>query len=421
MKALNVARFRGRPGFQAIVLAGATGVSQILMAAIFAIVARHSAPAAFGLATVGYSMATIAVSVLDFGTSTYWLREMAREPSLLTQMFNRMGSKLVLNAAASLILVTVCLTIPALNFWWPLAVVLFGMQAELTLAIPLRAAARVSVVSASMLLNRVVTLAAVLALGMLGMGVMRLLVATGLGSMAAAAFMWWKGGSELTRGRGTFTWANPWSGSSRFGIISLSASLQALDAPLLTRLAGAAQTGLYGAVNRWTQPIALLISAFCQASIPHVAAARTIRKGWGAIRRSSILLVGALVVAVLVVLFAKPVILLLLGPAYEGSAQVLRVLAVSTAIVIFNQPVAMILQTTGHDGLVSICLPSGVVVQLLGIVVLAPRFGATGAALAACIAQVAMAMMLGTALAFAIRQEGRLQRTTEHLDGIGVQ
>ncbi|MEL4505637.1 oligosaccharide flippase family protein [Luteococcus sp. H138] len=414
---LDIGRFRGRPGFQAIVLAGATGFSQILMAGTFAIVARQSHPSAFGLATLGLAIAGIGVGLIDFGSNEYWLRELARDRGRTTEMFNRLGTKMLMNTVLSLVILLALLLMPGWRIWWAASLVLLGMQLEQTVQVPLRAAAHVSVVSLSMLVNRVSMLVAVLAMGLVSLDPMRLLVATSIGSLCASLFMWWRGARALVSSRGAFRPMNPWAGATRYGIISLSGSLQSLDAPLLTRLAGAAQNGLYGAVNRWTQPIALLIGAFSTASIPHVAAARTIRGGWRAIRKSSVLLLGALATALLVVVFARPVILLLLGPAYVGSVEVLRILAISTAIVIFNQPVAMILQATGHDGLVSICLPVGVLVQMLAIVLLAPAHGATGAAIAAAVAQVAMALMLAASLFLALAREDKDSRDGEEPKG----
>lgn len=404
----SIVRHARRPGVQTIMLAMATGLSQVITALISILVARDVTTSALGLATVAMSMAMMLVGVLDFGSNQLWLRDFARDQTLRDEMSDRLMGKLAVTGAVAAVALAVFLLVPGLSLWWSAPIYGFWMQVEQTVQVPLRARGKVPTVALSMFVNRLVALVAVVGLGMLGMGAMRLVLALALGSLAACVQLWFAGARQdmalhLRR-------KSPWKGAQHFGVYTLSNNLQALDAPLLGIMATNSAVGLYGAVNRWTAPITLLGSAFSSASVPHVAAAGSLIRGWRAIKKSAVLLVGALVATALTALLAKPVVHLLLGPGYDGAAPVLQILAVAMGVVIFNQPAAMLLQSTGHERAVSLALPVSLAIQLGAIVLLAPHFGAVGASLAMLLAQLTMAAFLAFTLMRVLRHERRPRR-----------
>ncbi len=66
--------------------------------------------------------------------------------------------------------------------------------------------------------------------------------------------------------------ANPWSGTKWYAVTNLSVSAQQLDLPIVAVLAGSGAAGIYGGVNRWTQPLLVAIGAFASAAAPFMAA-----------------------------------------------------------------------------------------------------------------------------------------------------
>ncbi len=134
--------------------------------------------------------------------------------------------------------------------------------------------------------------------------------------------------------------ANPWRGCQGYAASSASISVATLDVTLLGVTSGAYQAGIYGAVNRWTQPIQLLADSFSQVAAPFMAAAATGRAAVSLVRRSLWIPALGLVVAVAMAVLAPFLIQVLLGPAYAKSAPTLALLAGGAALVLINQPVA---------------------------------------------------------------------------------
>lgn len=109
-------------------------------------------------------------------------------------------------------------------------------------------------------------------------------------------------------------------------------------------------------------------------------------------------LTAALVTAgIVLVALAGRELLALFGPGFVESYPLLLILSFGTAAVALVGPAPAVLLLTGHEATYSRIVLASVVARCLGVVLLAPLFGAAGAALASAGGLLAMAIALGAA------------------------
>ncbi|MBG6237083.1 O-antigen/teichoic acid export membrane protein [Mycetocola sp. CAN_C7] len=369
-------------GTQAILLAASTGIAQIITAFLFILAARSADPAVFGQAVAAIALGTSLVGFVDFGTNGLWVRELARGTIDRGDFSSRFASKIVIAAVASgMFTVGAVVLLPEGSYWMagPVALALLLNQ---SVQVPLRAMARAELVSFSVLADRICAAAVMALLYLFGADPYAVLwLAICAGSVAAAVMGWILTPKEHRPRVLTRLSINPWRGAGYYGLGSVAVGAQTLDLPILAMSGGSVAAGLYGAVNRWTQPMGLLVSAFASASAPFVARAKTWHEAWGLIKRAIWLPLAALLSCVLVAIFAPQIVELLIGSEYEGSAEVLRFLALGTIPAILNQPLAVFLQSMGHDKPVAFVTMTSVALQLAFVVFFGAMFGAAGAAI----------------------------------------
>lgn len=361
------------------------------------LVARTAGPEEFGRVAVAIAIGTFGAALIDFGSNSMWMRDFAISPEHALEMYRRLTTKVLLCGLIAVLWLILCRLTGRIEFETA-GLVAFTVLTSQTMVVPLRARMRADITATSLLFDRLVAFALTLALLRISSSAIILIFASSIGNIAGAILAWQVGVRHVLHARLKWRVQNPWARSKYYGITSASTQAQVLDVPLIAGLSSAAETGLYGAVNRWVMPMALLAGAFSQAVLPIAAIHPSIRTAWLAIRRSSLLLLGALVLDVVVFVFADPITNLLLGKEFEGSSDILRLLAIATAIASFNQPASVVLQAQGHDRLISWLLPLAISLQLALILLFVPRFGALGAGLALVAAQVALACMLGASI-----------------------
>jgi O-antigen/teichoic acid export membrane protein len=385
----------GGLGRQATFLAASTAVAQILTALIYLFAARVSGPTAFGQVVTAIAIATSAVGVLDFGTNSLWIRETAKG-ALTTHDLARRALAKILIALVVFSVGGAVLHAVAPNPWlWTAAPIGMFLLVSQTAQVPLRAHSRIGVVALSLIVDRLV--------GMVVLFAGMLLGADGAASLWLALVCGSIGGTLLLvsqmPGRRRLLVApeltgHPWRGSGFYGLSSVAVTSQALDLAIMSAVAGPTAAGIYGAVNRWTQPMQLAVSAFASAAVPVVARAQSWSTAWPQVRKALWLPVAAVVACVVVIMGAPLFVDVLVGDAYAESATVLRILAVGTLFAIGNQPLAVFLQSLGRDKAVSFITLPVVAVQLLLVAVLASVYGAMGAALAFVAVQASMFLLL---------------------------
>lgn len=392
-------------GLQAIALAGGTGVAQVIMAGLYILSARSSAPSDFGLVVAAIALGTTAVGVLDFGTNSFWTREVASGRLNPRELGKRLASKLFYAAIVLSAWTIITFTwVPSTSLWMagPVAMSLLGSQ---SFQVPLRGLGRGDLIAAAVLIEKVATAAVFFLLLAFGTEpISALWSSLFLGGLSSALLCWQltpkRNRPPLILRRGT----NPWTASGHYGIATVALTAQSLDVPILTVFGGASAAGVYAAVSRWTQPMSLLAGAFSSASAPHIAKAHSAHEAWQSAKKSIWLLWVAVGLCVTIAVIAPTIVDTLIGSSYVGAGDVLRVLAVSTVFAIANQPLYVFLQARGFDRPIAMITIMSVLLQLVLVAVLSNSMHGVGAAFALLFTQILLLAAMGSLLASKWRQ-----------------
>jgi O-antigen/teichoic acid export membrane protein len=367
-------------------MAVGAAASQGIVAVIYIFAARSSEPSSYGLVVAAIALGMALSGFVDFGTNNLWVRELASGRLELDEVSGRAGGKLVLVAGGSTVAVVLVAFLNPTYIGAPL--ILFAVVALQTSLVPLRAEKKGITVALLLIAERV---AAAVVFGLawiFGADLLSALVPSlVLGSLMAAV-----GASLLVVSKPRFAarprlGVNPWTGARHYGISTAATAAQQLDVPLLSLVAGPAAAGVYGAVNRWTQPIGLAATAFSSAAAPFVAGARSWGEAVRVVLRSAWMLGVAVLGALAIIITAPWLVVWLLGDAYTGAAPLLQLLALGTIPAILNQPLATALQARRHDRVVALLVAFAVALQLFLVAVLGASFGALAAGVAFCALQ----------------------------------
>lgn len=393
-------------GVQAVLLVGGTAIAQVTTALIYLVGARSVSPSDFGAIVSGIALGTAGVGFFDFGSNSLWVRELANGRMSIAELRARASSKvLVAIAVAGAWAVLSVFVLPGQTLWTAAPVALSVLVGQ-TVQVILRARARIEIVAASVVVDRLVAgilMVLLLVAGVpVGWWMWAMLTA---GSIVGATFCWFLTDAP-DRLRPLLRWRNPWRGSHYYGLSSLAVTGQSLDVPILAALGGSSAAGFYGAVNRWVQPLSMLANSFASVSIPYVARAADLREGWSHARKAAWLIILALIGAVGLIVAAPWAVSLLLGPEYQSSVGVLQVLAAAAIPGILNQPLATFMQAMRFDRIVSAIVAVAVGIQLALVALLASPLGAMGAALSLLVAQSMMCLALSLSL-FIVGQRAR--------------
>jgi O-antigen/teichoic acid export membrane protein len=393
-------------GLQSLLLAGSTAIAQCGTAVLFIFTARSSHVEDFGLAVTVIALATACAGIADFGGQNLWVREMVRG-EISADLLGRMiagklavavilgGSLLVATKFSSLGSMTIAGVILAIC-------TLLGFMFQVSL----RATGRVEWVAAAVLCDRGFAMLIFFTCRNVVPDHVLLLTALSAGGLLGAFLMYACTPLEVRPRLHLKPRVNPWGGSLYFGLSGLAVSAQGLDTPLLAAASSASAAGVYGSVNRWTQPLGLLANAYARAASPYLASARSTRAALRSTRSSVWLPAVAMIFSLAIAASAPWLVHLLLGDRYMSAAPVLSVLAIATVPGIANQVLAVALQARGRDRMVSGVLAGAVSLQLLLVALISPKFGAMGAALGFAILQVIVFAVLSAVLWKQQRVEG---------------
>jgi len=383
---------------QAITVAVATGVAQVIVAGLYIVAAKSSNVEDFGSVVAAVAAGIASVGLLDFGTNSFWVREISAGRMSAAEHSRRATWKVLFILAVGLgWAVVISVLVPGSPFWIS-GFVAFAQAFSLTVQSGLRARGRAELVGAAVIVDKVTAAVVFLAFLWAGTGILVAFV-TGLivGPLVSGVVSNWV---LLADRRIRFDLAgpvNPWRGARNFGVANIAETARTYDVTLTALFGGAAAAGTYGAVNRWTQATELLTSAFSSASAPYMAHAPSARAAIRHLRSAAWLPLLAILVSCVTIVLAPWAVDLLLGDQYAGSANVLRILAAGTIVSNLNQPLFVFLMARGKDRSGARLLTTGVAVMLCLVVVLTPRLGAIGAAVAYAVGQLVLFVLLATA------------------------
>ncbi len=374
-------------------MAAALGVAQLAVALAYLIAVRSTPPEEFGRVAAVLAAAIVAAGLFDFGSNASAIRDLSREDISYEHFAARMQTKFVIAATAGAVTALALVVASAPPVWLTAIPVAFSLVAAQTATTPLRARTLGGVVAGVTVIDKCIALAIMAVAGAVGQASADLLwVALTAGGLASSLLA-----AVATRRRGiphlsvgSRRLANPWAGSSRFGVTSAFISIQSLDLVLLALVAGPAEAGIYGAVNRWIAPMGIIAFGYSQSHAPFLARAATPAEARRTMREGAWLLAIAAAAGLFMAAAARPLVDVLLGTSYAGSAAVLSLLAVGASFSVLNQPMLVFLQARGREGVASRAVAAAVVAQLLLLLPLADARGALGAATAMLVAQLTL-------------------------------
>ena len=219
-----------------------------------------------------------------------------------------------------------------------------------------------------------------------------------LGLVIQAIAIWRALSGEIRRSQPIFE-TRRWIGASvRFWLSSmLEACSQYFDVVVVYWLLDPAAAGIYFAASRLANVFAMLLSALNSIALRRLpelyfAGARA------EMERNLMLIaeVSAICVAVGLMMFSlgSTELLGLFGASFAAHRWTLIVLAIGTAVQTTGGPAAAILLVTGHEGSYIPVVGGNVAMRLLGFVILIPRFGVLGAAIACTVSLVIATVLL---------------------------
>ena len=139
---------------QSTVLAAASGVGQILVAIMYILAARAVTPGEFGVVASTIALSLVISGFVDFGTNSFWIRELARNNLSNEHVSSRAATKVAVSVIGSAV-IAVALTLVTGNADY---LVLLPLGAIVTLnqsiQVPLRALGRAELVGFASIVDR---------------------------------------------------------------------------------------------------------------------------------------------------------------------------------------------------------------------------------------------------------------------------
>jgi O-antigen/teichoic acid export membrane protein len=169
--------------------------------------------------------------------------------------------------------------------------------------------------------------------------------------------------------------------SLSLGVSSSIGQAKLLDVNFLAIMIGSVASAPYILVARWASSINLFSNAFSQAILPVLAKNSISKTDFEELRRASLWLALAITSSVMIFFFSPLIIEIILGGKYNESVVILRILSLATIFTTLIQPLTVFIQTQSKPSFVTLSLCSGLIAQMLIIFVYSDSTGASSAAI----------------------------------------
>ncbi|HEX9530996.1 MAG TPA: flippase [Acidimicrobiales bacterium] len=359
---------------------------------VAATLGRGLGTAHFGDLMTALLLLSLVAPLLDFGLGSIAVREMAAEPQSRAQIA---GAVILVRlvAGVALALVAMAGAVALFHTWdqrWAAvgALLSLPLSALGTYQAVAQARLRPELISAMVLTQSTVWLAAVVVLTQLHAP----LAAYGLGYTVSVAaqggVQWWlcHGLSKIEFRNAGVRARRLYSMSWPLGLTFIfTTTYYRMDSILLYRIGGSAATGRYTAAYRFLDSLQIVPNTMVSVLLPVLSSL------WGdPLRRpraqrllSSVLTVGLAAVLPLVVggmILSGPIVTVIYGPAFRGSARLLTELLPAFVFIFFGYVTTSLLTATRQLRALSVIALVGAVLNVAANLVLIPRFGADAAA-----------------------------------------
>lgn len=382
-------------------------VAKLASVAFYVAVARELGEGGFGDFMFALSFTTLLLVASGFGTEDLVAREVARDRSRLDDYLSNALAVKLASSVALLALAAAFVNVAGYSADTRVAVYLVGAGVAVenfgrTLGSVFQATERMELLSISLIVQRVATAGAGIAVLAAGGGILEVSLVFFGGSLLGLAVAGVVMRRYVARPRMTIDRTRWWpilQAGIPIGLVTMVLTvLIKVDQVLLSFLEGGdnSEVGFYGAAFRVVEATMFISWSFAAAFLPWVAhrgpeEGERLAQGYELVLKAlSAVLVP---IGVAFVVLAEPLIELLYGEAYEPAVEPLRWLGVTTVFYGLNMLASTLLVARDRPlDFARICA----VVVVLNItlnLILIPPLGATGAALAAAISSVALALM----------------------------
>lgn len=391
---------------KSLLISACSAFAQVTVALLYIVVARMSGPASLGNVVAAVAAGTFLAGLIDFGTNNLWVREMAIGRTRIEDFHAKIASKIFFAFFIGVVIVALCVLIAPSTVFYATGILAFTTVAFQASLGPLKLSASGAHLSFTMAMERLFAAAIFFFLLLLDVSAhVSLVVSLATGSITASVlayrFASLPSPRRLHLARKPI-W--PWHNAASHGISGAFLAAQTLDATILHAVAGPVATGVYGAVNRWTQPMGVFATAFATTGLPIVARTTSVRKAYGQLRHSWWMLALGVVLCLLVALGSPVIVPLLLGPEFRDSVPVLAILAVATIPALINQPLYVFCQAMHLERPVAFIVAGVVTMQLISCAGLGYLYAEVGAAASLAVAQF---IMLACLTSLALRNESK--------------
>jgi O-antigen/teichoic acid export membrane protein len=382
-------------------------VAKLASVAFYVAVARELGEGGFGDFMFALSFTTLLLVASGFGTEDLVAREVARDRSRLDDYLSNALAVKLASSVALLAVAAAFVNVAGYSADTRVAVYLVGAGVAVenfgrTLGSVFQATERMELLSISLIVQRVATAGAGIAVLAAGGGILEVSLVFFGGSLLGLAVAGFVMRRYVTKPRMAIDRTRWWpilQAGIPIGLVTMVLTvLVKVDQVLLSFLEGGdnSEVGFYGAAFRVVEATMFISWSFAAAFLPWVAhrgpeEAERLAHGYELVLKAlSAVLVP---IGVAFVILAEPLIELLYGEAYGPAVEPLRWLGVTTVFYGLNMLASTLL--VARDRPLDFARICGVVVVLniaLNLVLI-PPLGATGAALAAAISSVALALM----------------------------
>jgi O-antigen/teichoic acid export membrane protein len=402
-------------------LARLTGevIGKLASLVFFVTMARELGREGFGAFMFALGLTGALVLCAGFGTDDLTAREVARDRSRAGRFLADVISLKI--ATCTVLLIGAALVVSVGNFTPDTlpAVVLVGIGVAIealsrTWYSVFQAHERLELMSLSLILQRTSTAIVGVVLLKLGYGVVVAALVFALGAVLGFGMALVSGHRlGITSDRADpHRWRGLLSAGLPIGIAGLLyILLLRLDVTLLSFLSGEAEVGIYAAAYRLVESTQFLAWAISAAMLPWLARAQLLAAGESGLVRGYELGLKAMNVVLLPIglaflLFARPLIDLLYGSAFNGSVLPLQLLGLTSALYGIQNFAITTFIARDSPGTFARIVGGVVIVNLAGNLFAIPRWGADGAAGTALASG---AVLAGVSLVLARRRIGHVR------------
>jgi len=369
--------------------------------------ARALSPDGFGIWTAASAYTGIFAVLTDLGLTTVAMQRMAAEPEREAQWLGALAGMRLLLSLVALVVCAACVPIflhTGHAAAWILTLTILSTGGSALMAVfnsRLRSglALSFSVVQSFLWLGVTITFflagASVNAFAIAYIVVLAVVCTLQVRATYRYAHIDWHGGRAL--------WKPLMKVAVPLGIASILITIYyQVDQVLLLQLSSTHEVGIYGAGYRFLSPLLLLPAAVMSSFFPVLSAVH--KRDPDRVRRlvqraAELLMMISLPVLATTIALSGPIVHVMFGPAFAGTAAVLPVLMIAFVSICFGSLAGFLAPLLNLNWRLAIYSAIGAAANIGLNVWLIPKYGALGSAWVTVVTEVlTMTLMLGTAL-----------------------